>query len=50
LTQIAPISLDIHYAIIVGTAIQTAEEFAQIVSLVTSDKAITNSNLVPVVW
>ena len=47
---IAPISLDIHDAIIVGTAIQTAEEFAQTVSLVTIDKAITDSNLVPVVW
>ncbi|MCR4322358.1 MAG: hypothetical protein NUV74_18755 [Candidatus Brocadiaceae bacterium] len=47
---IAPISLDIHDAIIVGTAIQTAEEFAQTVSLVTIDKAITDSKLVPVVW
>lgn len=47
---IAPISLDIHDAIIVGTAIQTAKEFAQTVSLVTIDKAITDSNLVPVVW
>lgn len=47
---IAPISLDIHDAIIVGTAIQTAGEFAQTVSLVTIDKAITDSNLVPVIW
>jgi len=47
---IAPISLDIHDAIIVGTAIQTAKEFAQNVSLVTIDKAITDSNLVPVIW
>lgn len=47
---IAPISLDIHDAIIVGAAIQTAEEFAQTVSLVTIDKAITDSKIVPVVW
>lgn len=50
IVTIAPISLDIHDAIIVGTAIQTAGEFAQTVSLVTIDKAITDSKLVPVVW
>ena len=47
---IAPLRLDIHDAIIVGTTIQTAKEFAQTVSLVTIDKAITDSKLVPVVW
>ena len=35
---------------LVGTAIQTAKEFAQTVSLVTIDKAIPDSNLVTVVW
>ena len=47
---IAPTNLDIHDAIIVGTAIQTAKEFAQPVSLITIDKAITAPKLVPVVW
>jgi hypothetical protein len=47
---IAPISLDIHDAIIVGTTIQVAEEFGQAVSLLTIDKAITDSKLVPVIW
>lgn len=46
----APINLDIHDAIIVGTAIQSAEEFAQTVSLVTIDKAIADSKLAPVIW
>lgn len=46
----APINLDIHDAIIVGTAIQAAEEFAQTVSLVTIDKAIADSKLTPVIW
>lgn len=50
IVTIAPISLDIHDAIIVGTAIQATGEFAQTVSLVTIDKAITDSKLVPVVW
>ncbi len=47
---IAPISLYIHDAIIVGTTIQAVKEFAQTVSLITIDKAITDSKLVPVVW
>ena len=46
----APISLDIHDAIIVGTAIQSAVEFGQTVSLVTIDKAIADSKLAPVIW
>lgn len=46
----APISLDIHDAIIVGTTIQAAEEFGQTVSLVTIDKAIADSKLAPVIW
>lgn len=48
--SIAPTSLDIHDSIIVGTAIQASEEFGQEVSLVTLDKAITDSKLVPVLW
>jgi PIN domain nuclease of toxin-antitoxin system len=47
---IAPITLDIHDAIIVGTTIHLAAELGQPVSLVTVDKAITDSNLVPVIW
>jgi len=46
----SPISLDIHDAIIVGTALQSVEEFGQTVSLVTMDKEITDSGIVPVIW
>lgn len=46
----APISLDIHDAIIVGTTIQAAEEFGQTVSLVTIDKTIADSKLTPIIW
>ncbi|MBV6467748.1 MAG: hypothetical protein PGMFKBFP_03119 [Anaerolineales bacterium] len=46
----APTSFDIHDAIIIGTAIQSAEEYGQGVSLVTADRAITGSHLVPVIW
>ncbi|MCF6156700.1 MAG: hypothetical protein E3K36_16020 [Candidatus Brocadia sp.] len=50
IVSIAPTSFDIHDAIIVGTAIQFAEELGQAVSLVTADSAITESHLVPVIW
>jgi hypothetical protein len=46
----APINLDIHDAIIVGTTIQAAEKFGHPASLVTIDKAVTDSKLVPVIW
>ena len=46
---VAPTNLDIHDAIIVGTAIQSTQELDQSVSLVTLDKAIIDSNLVPVI-
>ena len=47
---ISPLSLDIHDAIIVGTAIQSSESFGQAVSLVTADIAITESRLVRIIW
>jgi len=47
---ISPTALDIHDAIIVGTALQAAEEFGQPAALVTIDKAITDSRLVPIIW
>jgi hypothetical protein len=50
IVTIAPTSLDIHDAIIIGTAIQSAEEFGQVISLVTADKAISDSKLIPVIW
>ncbi len=50
IVSIAPTSFDIHDAIIIGTAIQSAEEFGRVVSLVTADRAITESHLVPVIW
>lgn len=50
IVSIAPTSFDIHDAIIIGTAIQVSEEFGQVVPLVTADRAITDSHLVPVIW
>ena len=50
IATIAPITLDIHDAILVGTTIHLAAELGQPVSLVTVDKAITESKLVPVIW
>lgn len=47
---VSPTTLDIHDAIIVGTAMLTAEEFGRPSSLVTTDKAITESELVPIIW
>ncbi len=47
---VSPIALDIHDAIIVGTALQAAEDFGQTASLVTIDGAITDSGLVPIIW
>ena len=46
----SPINLDIHDAIIVGTAIQASNEFGQEVSLVTKDKDIMEAGIVPVMW
>ena len=48
--SLSPTTLDIHDAIIVGTALQAAEEFGQPASLVTTDEAITKSQLVPIIW
>lgn len=46
----APTTLDIHDAIVVGTALYLSNEFGKPVSLVTVDSAITNAGLVPVIW
>lgn len=43
-------ALDIHDAIIVGTTLRATEEFGQFAAFVTIDKAITESNLVPIIW
>ena len=50
IATIATITLDKHDAILVGTTIHLAAELGQPVSLVTVDKAITESKLVPVIW
>lgn len=50
IVTLAPITLDIHDAIIVGTTMHLAAELGQPVSLVTVDKVISESNLVPVIW
>jgi PIN domain nuclease of toxin-antitoxin system len=47
---LSPTSLDIHDAIIVGTALQSSEELGQPSSLITIDKAITEARLVPIIW
>ena len=46
----APIALDIHDAIIVGTALSLSNELDQQVPLVTVDESITASGLVPIIW
>jgi len=45
-----PTTLDIHDAIIVGTALVHRDVLSQPVSLITRDAAITASGLVPVLW
>jgi len=47
---LAPVELEIHDAIIVGTALYLSDELKEPVPLVTLDKAISNSRLVPVIW
>ncbi len=46
----APAELEIHDAIIVGTALYLSDELKEPVPLVTLDKTISNSQLVPVIW
>jgi len=46
----APIKLEIHDAIIVGTAINLSQQHDEPVSLVTKDETITKSGLVRVIW
>ena len=50
IVNLAPITLDIHDAIIVGTTLNLTAELGQTVSLVTVDKTISDSKLVPVIW
>ena len=47
---LAPAELEIHDAIIVGTALYLSDELKEPVPLVTLDKTISNSRLVPVIW
>ena len=42
--------LDIHDSVIVATALQCREYFAEDVALLTNDIAITQSGLIPVIW
>lgn len=46
----APDKLEIHDAIIVGTALYLSEEFKQPIPLITCDKTILDSGLVQVIW
>lgn len=48
--QELPQELDIHDAIIVATARAAQAFFGEEISILTNDIAITQSNLVPVVW
>ncbi len=50
IVTLAPTSLDIHDAIVVGTTLHLTADFGQPVSLLTVDKTISDSNLVPVIW
>ena len=47
---LAPDELEIHDAIIVGTALSLSDELKEPVPLVTRDKTISDSRLVPVIW
>jgi len=47
---LAPVELEIHDAIIVGTALYLSDELKEPVPLITLDKTISNSRLVPVIW
>jgi len=46
----APDELEIHDAIIVGTALYLSDELKEPVPLITCDKTISDSGLVPVIW
>lgn len=46
----APVKLEIHDAIIVGTTISLSQQRDQPVYLVTKDETITKSGIVPVIW
>jgi PIN domain nuclease of toxin-antitoxin system len=46
----APVKLEIHDAIIVGTAINLSQQHDEPVSLVTRDETITKSGLIPIIW
>lgn len=48
--QELPKELDIHDAIIVATARAAQDFFGEGVAILTNDIAITESNLVPVIW
>ena len=46
----APVKLEIHDAIIIGTAINLSQQHDEPVSLVTRDETIAKSGLVPIIW
>jgi len=50
IATLAPVELEIHDAIIVGTALYLSDELKEPVPLVTIDRTISNSRLVPVIW
>jgi PIN domain nuclease of toxin-antitoxin system len=46
----APVNLEIHDAIIVGTTINLSQQHDQLVYLITRDETISKSGLVRVIW
>jgi PIN domain nuclease of toxin-antitoxin system len=46
----SPMSLDIHDAIVVGTALLYRDVLGEQVAVLTRDTAITQSGLIPVLW
>jgi hypothetical protein len=46
----APVKMEIHDAIIVGTTISLSQQHGEPVSLVTRDETITKSGFVPIIW
>lgn len=46
----APVNMEIHDAIIVGTTISLSQQHGEPVSLITRDEIIAKSGLVPIIW
>jgi hypothetical protein len=46
----APVKMEIHDAIVIGTTISLSQQHGEPVFLVTKDETIIKSGLVPIIW